>query len=99
MVFSSLLFIFAFLAPQLVLYFIIRNHKARNAILIVFSLVFYGFGGPLYLILLVLESFVSFLTAREISKTSFDVMKKRWLILEIAVLLGLLAVFKYLGFF
>ena len=98
MVFSSLLFLFAFLTPQLIIYFLVKNQKARNLILLAFSLVFYAFGGPLYLILLVLESFVSYLTAKEIARTELPKMKKRYLILEIVTLLGLLAVFKYLGF-
>ena len=99
MVFSSLLFVFAFLTPQLILYFLIKNKTARNVILLVFSLVFYAFGGPKYLLLLLLESFVSFLAAREISNSQFDQMKKLWLALGIGTLLILLVVFKYLGFF
>lgn len=98
MVFSSLLFVFAFLVPQLLLYFLIRNDKARNILLLLFSLVFYAFGGPKYLILLLGEAFISWYTAKQIGKTSFKKMKKRWLALEIFSMFGLLIVFKYLGF-
>ena len=69
MVFSSLLFIFAFLAPQLLIYYLIRDIKARNIVLLVFSLIFYGWGGPMYLLLLVIECAVSWRTARELAKT------------------------------
>lgn len=99
MVFSSLIFLFGFLTLQLIVYFLVKNIKAKNAILLAFSLIFYAWGGPKYLILLVLESFISFFTAREIEKTALKVMKKRWLILDIVLLLGLLVVFKYTGFF
>lgn len=98
MVFSSLLFVFAFLAPQLLLYILIKNTKARNILLLVFSLIFYTWGGPRYLILLVGEAFISFYTAREIDRSQFDLMRKRWLILACILLFGLLMVFKYLGF-
>ena len=98
MVFSSLLFVYAFLAPQLILYFLVKKTNARNIILLVFSLIFYSWGGPRYLILLVGESFISWFCAREIGKTEFDSMKKRYLILECVSLFGLLLVFKYTGF-
>ena len=99
MVFSSLIFIFAFLTLQLIVYYLVKSISARNVILLVFSLIFYAWGGPKYLILLLLESFISWLTAREIGKTGLKAMKKRWLILDVVLLLGLLAVFKYTGFF
>ncbi len=99
MVFSSLLFVFAFLVPQLILYFLVKNMKARNIILLVFSLIFYSWGGPRYLLLLIGEAFISFYTAREIQRSVFPKMKKKWLILECVSLFGLLFIFKYLGFF
>ncbi len=98
MVFSSLLFIFAFLAPQLLIYFLLKNHKARNAVLLIFSLIFYAWGGPMYLLLLITECFVSWLTAREIGRSERKTIRKAYLILECVILLGLIGVFKYTGF-
>ena len=98
MVFSSLLFVFAFLTPQLLIYFIAKKTKTRNVILLVFSLIFYAWGGPQYLPLLLLEAFVSWYTAREIGRTEIRSMKKRWMALECVVLLLLLIFFKYTGF-
>ncbi|MBR6322351.1 MAG: MBOAT family protein, partial [Lachnospiraceae bacterium] len=98
MVFSSLLFIFAFLAPQLLIYFLVKDHKARNIVLLVFSLIFYAWGGPMYLLLLVTECFVSWLTAREIERSDKKEIRKRYLILECCALIGLILVFKYTGF-
>ncbi len=98
MVFSSLLFVFAFLAPQLLIYFIAKKTRTRNIILLVFSLIFYAWGGPQYLLLLTGEAFVSWFTAREIGRSQIQAMKKRWLALECVVLLFLLIFFKYSGF-
>ena len=99
MVFSSLLFIFAFLAPQLLIYFLVKDHKARNIVLLVFSLVFYAWGGPVYLLLLLIECLVSWFTAREIERASTKQMRKSWLILECVVMIGLIFIFKYFNFF
>ena len=98
MVFSSLLFIFAFLVPQMLIYLLLRKTTARNILLLIFSLIFYAFGGPLYLILLLLEAFLSWFTAGKIGETQFSKMKKRWLIMELVSMFGLLVVFKYLTF-
>ena len=99
MVFSSLLFLFAFLAPQLILYFLVKKTKTRNIILLIFSLIFYAWGGPQYILLILGESFVSWFTAREIGRYDMKKMKRRWLVLECVVLFGLLFFFKYTGFF
>lgn len=99
MVFSSLLFIFAFLTPQILLCLIVRNRTAQNWILLIFSLVFYAFGGPKYLLLLLFESFVSYFTAIRIESSETKSRKKVWLIVDIFILVGLLIVFKYLTFF
>ena len=99
MVFSSLLFLFAFLTPQLIIYFLIKDTRARNVILLVFSLFFYAWGGPKYVILLVSEAFFSWYIALQISKCSFKKTKRLWMVMECILLLGLLAFFKYTGFF
>ena len=52
MVFSSLLFIFVFLVLNLVIYFFAPK-KYKNQVLLIFSLIFYAWGGPRFLILLV----------------------------------------------
>ena len=99
MVFSSLLFLFAFLTPQLLIYFLFRETRARNIVLLVFSLIFYAWGGPKYLILLVSEAFFSWYIARAIAGCRFKQTRRLWMILECVLLLGLLGVFKYTGFF
>lgn len=58
MVFSSLLFVFVFLVLNLVVYFLV-DKKYKNQVLLIFSLIFYAWGGPRFLILLVGETFIS----------------------------------------
>ena len=99
MVFSSLLFVFAFLALNLIAYFLVGSTHKRNIVLLVFSLVFYSWGGPKYLILLLGMTAVSWYTAKKIEKKEEKKEQKKWLILECGVMLGLLGIFKYTGFF
>ena len=58
MVFSSLLFVFLFLTLNLIVYFFV-SEKKRNYVLLIFSLIFYAWGGPKFLILLVGETAAS----------------------------------------
>ena len=75
MVFSSLLFIYLFLALNLFIYS--RAHKitTRNVIMLIFSLIFYAWGGPKYLILLVGMTFISWIMALAIDRY-YDHRKK-----------------------
>ena len=52
MVFSSLLFVFLFLALNLVCYYSVKTIRQKNIVLLVFSLIFYAWGGAAYLLLL-----------------------------------------------
>lgn len=97
MVFSSLLFVFAFLALNLLVYWLVPN-KYRNGVLLGFSLVFYAWGGPRYLLLLLGETLISWFCALGISNSKTHASKKTFMIAECVALLGLLAIFKYLGF-
>ncbi len=98
MVFSSLLFVFLFLSLNLAAYFFVGSTRNRNIILLVFSLVFYTWGGLRYLFLLLAMSFCSWLCAIMIQKTRILKERKMWMTIECAVLLGLLGIFKYVGF-
>ena len=68
MVFSSLLFVFAFLALNLIAYFFAGSIKRRNMVLLAFSILFYSWGGPKYLILLLGMTWVSWFAARQIER-------------------------------
>ena len=60
MVFSSLIFLFAYLAVTLVLYYVVP-FKARNAVLFAVSLVFYGWGEPKYIVVMLFSILVAYI--------------------------------------
>lgn len=98
MVFSSLLFIFAFLFPTLLIYTLVPKHL-KNTVLLVSSLIFYAWGGVQYVFLLVGETLISWFCALAIQNQKKHSVKRAMMIVECVSLLGLLGVFKYLGFF
>lgn len=98
MVFSSLIFLFLFLVLNLTIYLFVKD-KYKNIVLLVFSLIFYAWGGPKYLLLLVGETFASCFFALRIEKSENDRGRKLYMAGECVVLLGLLGYFKYAVFF
>lgn len=97
MVFSSLEFLCIFLPAVFLLYTVIPVHKVRNGLLIAFSLVFYAYGEPVYVLLMILSSLVNYLCALWIGKS--EKQKKLPLIIAIVFNLGTLVLFKYTGMF
>ena len=95
MVFSSFTFLFLFLPLVLFLYYIIKNRKWRNIILCIFSLIFYAWGEPIYILLMLFSIIFNYFGAILIDRT-----KKRKLLLTgvISVNILLLVIFKYSGF-
>lgn len=61
MLFSSLTFLYFFLPIVLILYFVINNRTWRNAVLLVSSLVFYSWGEPKYVFLMLASTLVAWL--------------------------------------
>ena len=98
MVFSSLLFIFAFLPICLCIYTLIPNIKAKNIVLLIFSLIFYTWGEPVYVLLLIFMTFWDWLLTIFIEKAKSQSVKKLLLALTCIVNLGLIGYFKYTGF-
>ena len=100
MVFSSLTFLYGFLPLVLLSYFLCRNRAYRNGVLLLFSLLFYAWGEPRYILVLLLACFITYLTGLLIERfRPRPKMRKTVLILGLVLLLGNLFVFKYLGFF
>ena len=60
MVFSDLFFLYAFLPLCLLLYYICGNKSWRNAVLAVFSLLFYAWGEPVWVLLLIFSAVVDY---------------------------------------
>lgn len=100
MVFSSLVFLYVFLPSLLVMYAISRNGTVRNWLLIVFSLFFYAWGEPVWVLLLVASSIVCWGFGSAIQRLQ-DKPGQAKLVLAagIAVHLSALGVFKYYDFF
>lgn len=99
MVFSSLFFVLFFLPLNLALYLFMPNIKAKNIEMLIFSLIFYSWGGPRYLILLLGMVFIAWGSAVLIEKYREDRQrKKQWLTLGCGALVAVLGVFKYLTF-
>ena len=98
MVFSSLFFLYAFLPATLICYFFCRTVKTKNIILLLFSLFFYAFGEPVYVAILVLMALFCWLFSRLIDTSHSDREKKLWLAAAVAVCLGSIGYFKYIGF-
>lgn len=95
MVFASLIFLFRFLPLNLLLYYSTKNHVLRNWILIIFSLVFYAWGEPIWLSLLILSSMVDWINAIFIEKNRGTKWAKVGVVITLVFNLGLLATFKY----
>jgi len=95
MVFSSAIFIFCFL-PLLFLFYFCLPKKCKNVVLLIFSLIFYAFGGVNYLFTLLLTVFISYLGGILIEK--YNSKKKFILFLTVGLNLLFLIYFKYTGF-
>ena len=98
MVFSSLFFIAVFLVLCAGALFLARgNVKKQNIILLGFSLVFYAWGGPLFLLLLGGMTLISYVGALLIDSTEDKFYRKLELFMTVALMLLLLGFFKYAG--
>ena len=96
MVFSSITFMYYFLPIVLLIYFVSPN-KIKNLILLISSMLFYFYGEPTYIWVLILSCIVNYLSALLISK--YRKQSKLILIIAVIIDLGLLMYFKYTNFF
>ncbi len=100
MVFSSLLFLGIFLPVLLLLYHLIPwNITGRNRILLIASLLFYGWGEPKRIVFLLLAAYAGFLACLFMEKFRGRIGAKIALLAALSVDIGLLLLFKYAGFF
>ncbi len=97
MVFSSLIFIIFFLPIFLIIYYLVPN-KIKNIILLIFSLIFYAWGEPLYILLLLFIAFVNYISGLLIDKAKIKRRKTLILIVNIFINLAFLFYFKYIDF-
>lgn len=99
MVFSSLVFLYIFLPLCLAAYFIPKSIRVRNVVLLLFSLVFYAWGEPVYILLMVATTAVDFFAGMFIEKYRGTKKAKLFLALAVILTLSSLGLFKYYGFF
>ena len=95
MIFSSASFLFAFLPCVAIVYYLLRSRTARNVFLTLVSLFFYAWGEPWFVLVMLLSIVINWFIALRIGAGEH---KKAWLVVGLVCDLGLLAVFKYLGF-
>lgn len=98
MVFSSLLFLGIFLPATLILYNLSKNITYKNVILVLSSVIFYAWGEPKLVLLLVFTAFIGYLSGLIIDKYNGRRQAKMALIGALVICLGSLGMFKYSGF-
>ena len=98
MVFSSLTFLLLFLPLLYLLYFARSSVRWRNGVLLVLSLLFYGWGEPVWILAMILSTAVNFCCARAITRTEKEHVRRWILALGVIASLSFLLYFKYSAF-
>ncbi len=98
MLFSSIPFLFYFLPLVLAVYFLVP-WKLKNTVLLLASLIFYGWGEPRYVFLMMASILLFYGCGLAIEKAKTKPWKKVWLTISVVVSVALLCVFKYADFF
>ncbi len=101
MIFSSVFFVFVFLPIVLLAYFIVPR-KLKNTVILISSLIFYAWGEPVYVLLMLFSIVYNYVAGLEISMhkdAGRENKAKNVFWLTVAVNLGVLGFFKYYGFF
>ena len=100
MIFSSLFFLFVFLPLTLLVYFFVPK-KAKNIVLLISSLIFYAWGEPVYILLMVFSIIYNYISGMEIDfyrRRGITAQLRLIFWLAVGVNLGILGFFKYYGF-
>ncbi len=98
MVFSSLFFVFFFLVVSYGLYFFAKRMKTRNIILLVSSVIFYAWGGPVLVLLFCLMTFVCWIGALLIDQNNIKPLRRALCAVTVSICIAILFIFKYTGF-
>ncbi len=98
MLFSSIPFLYYFL-PAVILCYFLAPKSLKNTVLLVFSLVFYAWGEPKYVLLMLATIALFYICGLAMDRAQTKECKKLWLTVSVVISLGLLAVFKYADFF
>ena len=98
MIFSSLVFLYLFLPICLISYAAVRSVRAKNLVLIIFSLIFYAWGEPTRIVFLLLSAGVNYLCGLAVWNKNPEWLRKIFLTLSLLFNLGMIGYFKYSGF-
>ena len=99
MLFSSFEFLLGFLPAVFLCYYLLPP-ALRNPVLFVFSILFYGWGEPVFVFLMLATLIFDWLFGLAVSKNAENKKKKKlWLVVSVIFNLGILAFFKYFDFF
>ena len=96
MVFSSIPFLFYFLPVVMAVYYAVP-FRFKNTVLVVFSLLFYALGEPVYILVMLACIGVNFAAGLLVEKQWLG-CRRLWMVLAVTVSLGLLGFYKYAGF-
>lgn len=99
MLFNSSVFLVFFAAVYAAYLLLRRHHRLQNRLLLVASYVFYGWWDWRFLSLIVFSTCVDYVVGQRVHESEDERVRRRWLWVSVGTNLGLLAVFKYLGFF
>ena len=98
MLFSSIPFLYYFLPAVLIVYFAVPK-RIKNAVLLLSSLIFYGWGEPKYVILMIATIAAFYFCGRGSGRAKSRKTQKIWLTVSVVIGIALLTVFKYADFF
>ena len=98
MVFSSLIFTFLFL-PAVILFYGIAPRFLKNYILLAASILFYAYGEPRFVFIMLGSVIINYLTGLGIGYTRNRILKRVLMILSVIIDIGILFIYKYLNFF
>lgn len=97
MLFSSITFLYYFLPLLLLIYFIVPS-KFKNIILLIFSLIFYFYGEPKHIWILIFSCLINYYAGKGIEKSQNTKLSKVILIITLIINIGMLVYFKYTDF-
>lgn len=98
MVFSSAVFLSIFFPAFLLLYFLCRNVWYKNVVLVISSIIFYAWGEPVWIVLLLFSGCMDFVNGRIIGAYRGRWQAKAAVTASVVVNIGILSLFKYSGF-
>src|ERR1700741_4558201 len=96
--FSSITFLVYFLPIFLLAYHLTPN-KLKNACILIFSIVFYAWGGPKFIFVILGTTFLDFFLVGKMAEAKTTKGKNQLLVISLIMNLGLLFYFKYCNFF